>query len=316
MDERDELHVVFGGNGGAGGALVRELASRGRKVRAVSRSGRWDFPAGVEAVRGDATDAARAREVAAGAAVVYHAANVPYPDWAEVLPPMLEGIIGGAAAAGAKLVFVDNLYMYGTTDGPITEDLPPNATTRKGALRARLAERVLDAHRAGTVRAVIGRASDYFGPGAVNSLAGTQVLPAALAGKTARWAGALDQPHSHAFVDDVARVMATLGERDEALGQVWHAPAAEPLTGRQFIELAFETAGNPPKVGLLSRPMVLLGGLFSPTVREFGEMAYQFEAPFVISGEKYRRAFGGEPTPHREAMRRTVDWFRANPSGT
>lgn len=311
MKSEKGLHVVFGGNGSAGAALVRELAARGHRVRSVSRSGRGTPPAGVETVRADATDAASARAAAAGATVVYHAANVPYAEWADKLGPMMEGIIGAASAADAKLVFVDNLYMYGKVDGPVTEETPPIATSRKGALRARLADRLLDAHRAGTVRAVIGRASDYYGPGAVNSLAGTQVFPAVVTGKTARWAGSLDAPHSHTYVDDFARVLATLGERDEALGQIWHAPAAEPLTGRRFIELAFAAAGAPPRIGLLTRPMVFVAGLVNPTIREFGEMAYQFDAPFVIADTKYRSAFGGEPTPHAEAIRRTVEWFRA-----
>lgn len=310
MNDNAELHVVVGAGGGAGGAIVRELVARGKRVRAVGRSGRADVPPGVETVRGDATDATSARGFTAGAAVVYHAANVPYPEWAATLPPMMEALIAGAGAAGAKLVYVDNLYLYGKVAGPITEDLPATATTRKGALRAKLAERLVAAHRVGDVRAAIGRASDSYGPGAVNSLAGTQVFPAVVAGKTAKWAASLDQPHSHAFVDDYARVLVTLGERDEALGEVWHAPAAEPLTGRQFIQLAFAEAELPPKMGVLSKPMVLLGGLFNPTIREFAEMAYQFEAPFVIDGGKYQRAFGGAPTPHPEAMRRTVAWFR------
>ena len=310
MSEHEGLHVVVGAGGGTGSAIVRELMARGRRVRAVGRSGRVSVPPGVDVVRGDATDPASARAFTAGAAVVYHAANVPYPEWAEQLPPMMEALIAGAAAAGARLVYADNLYSYGTVAGPITEELPTTATTRKGALGARLGERLLAAHRTGEVRATIGRASDLFGPGATNSLAGAQVFPAVVAGKKANWAANLDQPHSHAFVDDVARVLVTLGERDEALGEVWHAPAAEPLTGRRFIELAFAEAGHPAKIGVLTRPMVVLGGIFSPTIREFGEMAYQFADPFVIDGTKYQRAFGGEPTLHAEAMRRTVAWFR------
>jgi len=313
MNDHAELHVVVGAGGGAGGAIVRELVARGKRVRAVGRSGRADVPPGIEVVRGDATDAASAREFTTGATVVYHAANVPYPEWAATLPRMMEALIAGAASAGAKLVYVDNLYMYGKVAGPITEDLPATAGTRKGALRAKLAERLLAAHRAGDVRAAIGRASDLYGPGAVNSLAGTQVFPAVVTGKKANWAASLDQPHSHAFVDDFARALVTLGERDEALGEVWHAPAAEPLSGRRFIELAFAAAGLPPKIGVLSKPMVLLGGLFNPTIREFGEMTYQFEAPFVVDGSKYQRAFGGDPTPHSEALRRTIAWFRQRP---
>jgi nucleoside-diphosphate-sugar epimerase len=226
----------------------------------------------------------------------------------------MDGLIEAAGAAGATLVYVDNVYAYGPADQPMTEDLPPAATTRKGRLRARLAETLLAAHRAGTVRAVIGRGSDYFGPGVRQSAAGERLFPAVLSGGKAMWAGSLDQPHSLTFVDDFARVLVTLGVREEALGQIWHAPPAEALTGRQFIELVFAVAGKPPKLGTISPLMIRLVGLVNPMVRELGELVYEFEAPFILDGSKYLRAFGGGPTPHREAIRATLDWYAATPS--
>jgi nucleoside-diphosphate-sugar epimerase len=312
-NQSGELHVVFGASGGAGGAIVRELVARGKRVRAVTRSGRGDVPVGVETVRADAADKVGARAACAGATVVYHAVNVPYPAWAETLPPVMDGLIGAAGAAGATLVYVDNVYAYGPVDRPMTEDLPSVATTRKGRLRARLAETLLAAHRAGTVRAVIGRGSDYYGPGVRNSVAGDRLFPAMLSGGKAMWAGSLDQPHSLTFIDDFARVLVTLGEREEALGEVWHAPPAEPLTGRQFIELAFAEAGRSPRVGTFSPLMIRLMGLINPIVRELGELAYEFEAPFILDGTKYLRAFGGAPTPHPAAIRATLGWYADHP---
>ena len=44
-NESGELHVVFGASGGAGSAIVRELAARGKRVRAVTRSGGGDLHA-------------------------------------------------------------------------------------------------------------------------------------------------------------------------------------------------------------------------------------------------------------------------------
>jgi nucleoside-diphosphate-sugar epimerase len=104
----------------------------------------------------------------------------------------------------------------------------------------------------------------------------------------------------------------TLGERDEADGQVWHLPAAEPLTGRQFLTLVYEAAGHPAKPGVATRTMIRLVGLFNPLVRELNETLYQFERPFISDASKFESAFGPfVPTPHREAVRRTVDWFRS-----
>jgi hypothetical protein len=92
---------------------------------------------------------------------------------------------------------------------------------------------------------------------------------------------------------------------------VWHLLAAEPLTGRQFLTLVSEAAGLAPKADVASRPMIRLVGVFDPLVRELNETLYQFERPFVSDASKFQGAFGPfEPTPHQEAVRHTVDWFR------
>jgi nucleoside-diphosphate-sugar epimerase len=109
----------------------------------------------------------------------------------------------------------------------------------------------------------------------------------------------------------MARALVTLAERDEADGQVWHLPSAEPLTGRQFLTLIFEAAGHRPKIGVASRPMIRLAGLFNPLLRELNETLYQFEQPFISDASKFERAFGPfQPTPHAEAVQHTVEWFR------
>jgi hypothetical protein len=47
-------------------------------------------------------------------------------------------------------------------------------------------------------------------------------------------------------------------------------------------------------------------------LRELRETAYQFRRPLVIDSSKFERAFGQlEPTPHREAVKQTVEWFRS-----
>ncbi len=312
----EQPHVVFGASGGVGSALVRELLSRGRRVRAVSHSGRGSFPKEAEVVRADATDAATVREVSRGAAVVYHAVNVPYPQWQGKLPLVMSATIEAASAAGAKLVYADNLYMYGKVDGPMTEETPYKPVSRKGILRAQLANELMAAHRVGKVRAAIGRASDVYGPGPLNAVAGARLFGAALAGKRAMWVGDLDVSHTLTYVDDFAKALVTLGEHEEALGEIWHAPSPEPITGREFIELVFDEAGRPPKLGTYTRTAMRVAGLFSPQLREFVEMLYQFEAPFVLDGSKYARVFGDvTPTPYRDGIAQTLQWHRGGTTG-
>ncbi|HZD71237.1 MAG TPA: NAD-dependent epimerase/dehydratase family protein [Actinomycetes bacterium] len=311
MNAHDQLHVVLGASGGAGGALVRELAGRGQRVRAVSRKPAADLPEGVEPLAADASNPAQTRTACQGATVVYHCAQPPYERWAAEFPPLTQSIADAAANAGARLVYADNLYTYGPVQRPLTEDLPARATTKKGRARTLMAQRLLAAHRAGTLQVAIARSSDYYGPGGANSFVGDILFGAAATGKRARWLGRLDVPHSLNYLPDVARALATLGARPEALGEVWHLPAAEPLTGRAFVELIAAALGRPVKVAATSRLALRIAGVFDPGARESIEMLYQWEHPFVLDASKFQRAFGPlEPTPHPRAVATTVAWFR------
>jgi uncharacterized protein YbjT (DUF2867 family) len=132
MTDNGKLHVVFG-TGAVGMSVMVALVGRGKRVRMVNRSGRASVPHGVEVIGGDATDETFAREASKGASVVYFALNPPYNKWPELFPPLQAGVLEGAASAGAKLVAMENLYMYGPTEGrPLTEDLPHAPNTRKG----------------------------------------------------------------------------------------------------------------------------------------------------------------------------------------
>lgn len=314
MTIRSELHVVLGARGGVGQVVARMLAEQGKRVRAVNRSGKADALAGVELAAADLMQRDATLAACRGASVVYHCAGMPYNEWASAFPTMMENIIAASSAAGAKLVFADNCYMYAPTARPMTEDLPYNPVTRKGAVRKELAETLMAAHAQGKVLASIGRATDFYGPGVVNSTMGERFFTALVAGKRVEWLGKLDQPHAMTYVDDFARGLITLGAQDDALGQVWHMPTAEPLTGLQYITQASEVAGVPVRSAVLSAGVLRLVGVFNPIVRELGEMMYEFNGPHLIDGSKYTKKFGGEPTPHREALQRTVAWYKKRAS--
>src|SRR5215217_4621621 len=311
MTDNGELHVVFG-TGAVGMSVMDELVQRGsRRVRVVNRSGRARVPHGVEVVGGDATDEAFTREASEGASVVYFALNPPYDRWPELFPRLQAGVLEGAASAGAKLVAMENLYMYGPTDGrPITEDLPYAANTRKGRVRARMSEELMEAHKSGRVQVAIGRASDFFGPGALASAAGEQVFGRAVEGKSAQVFGDPDQPHTYTYVPDIGKGLVILGEREEALGRAWHLPSPETLTTRQFVEMIFEEVGKPPRIQAAPKIVLRVFGLFNPIIRETIEMLYEFDEPFVLDTSDFRRTFGDHATPLKEAIGDTVRWYR------
>ena len=309
MAEQD-LHVVTG-LGPVGRAVIDELVGRELRVRAVARHGVPGLPSAVETVEADITDPVAARRAMAGAAIVYHAASAPYHRWPELLPPLMRGVIAGATAAGARIVYADNLYAYGSVDGPLTEDLPSHATGPNGRIRAALAEELMAADATGNVRATIGRASDYYGPRGRQSTAGERLFVPVLAGKGVRLLADPDLPHTYTYLCDFARGLVTLGTHDAALGQVWHLPSAETLTSREFVRLAFEAAGHPSKIGVMPSPLLTFAALFSPTIRAVKEQQYQREHSWVVDHSKFAQAFGADVTSHREAIARTLAWWQA-----
>ena len=248
-------HVIFG-TGAIGLATLDALRRRGETARLVNRSGTAPVPDDIEVLGGDASDPAFTTAAARGARVVYQTLNPPYHRWAELFPALQAGVLAAARASGARLVSMENVYMYGRPNGqPLTETRPYAARTRKGTLRARMARELLAAHQAGNVQVVIGRASDYFGPrGGAQSMLGDRVIPAALAGKTATVLGDPDQPHTYTYLPDIGEGLATLGEHPEAPGEVWHLPNdPRTRTTRQLVEVIYRLAGQ-PRTKLRSTP--------------------------------------------------------------
>jgi len=308
-----ELHVIFG-TGAIGLSLFEVLQRRGRAVRLVNRSGVAAVPAGVEVIAGDVTDPAVAVAAAAGAAVVYQVLNPPYPEWSGLFPGLQASVLAAAEAAGARLVSMENVYMYGRPDGrPLTEDHRNAAHTKKGQLRGRMADELLAAHRAGRVEVAIGRASDYFGPrGGAQSNLGDRVFGPALAGKTASVLGDPDQPHTYTFIPDIAEGLAVLGEHPDAAGEIWHLPNdPDTRTTRELVEIVYGLAGRPAtKLRSLPAPLLSLIGLVNPAVRELAEMRYLFAEPFVVDSSKIAERLGATATPVRQALDRTLATYR------
>ena len=302
------IHAVVG-VGPVGRAVIDELDRRELPVRAIARRPVAGLPSRVEVVVADITDPEAAGRAMAGASVVYHAASAPYHRWPDLLPPLMRGVLAGAAATGARIVYADNLYAYGPVEGTLTEGLPSRAMGPNGRVRATLADQLMEAHAAGTVRGTIGRASDYFGPRGRQSTAGERLFVPALAGKSAQVLGNPDLPHTFTYLPDFGRALVTLGTHHEAFGQVWHVPSAATLSTREFMTLVFEAAGQPPKLRVLPSALLTALALVNPTLRAVREQQYQREGPWIVDHSKFASAFDADVTPHREAIAATVAWF-------
>ncbi|WP_031034395.1 NAD-dependent epimerase/dehydratase family protein [Streptomyces sp. NRRL F-5650] len=303
-------HTVLG-SGPAGTALARELVRRGHSVRLVDRRATGPAMEGVERVAADVSTVDGARAAVRGAAVVYHCVNVAYHLQVEVMPRVQEAVMAAVGASGARLVVLDTLYPYGETGGAVmTEESPWKATSRKGRMRAELDERYLDAHRSGRARVVLGRSADFVGPGVLNSSLGGAVFPGALTGGDVLAMGDIDLPHSYTDVRDVAAGLATLGERPDGDGRVWHLPTAPAVSTREIHTMVEKRVGRPLNVVVLERPRPF-GPFDEQMMAEYEEMFYQHTEPQIMDSAAFEGYFGAAPTPLVDTVDATVTWYEA-----
>jgi nucleoside-diphosphate-sugar epimerase len=287
-------HLVVGA-GPVGSATAAKLADRGEQVVIVSRSGRGPDRAGITRVAGDAGDGTRLVTLAEGAKAIYNCLNPAYHRWPQDWPPMAGSLLAATESSGALLVTAANLYPYGQTDGRMVEGNPDTATGTKARVRAKMTSDVFAAHQAGRIRAVEVRSSDYVGAGVQSHLA--RLVPRIVKGKSVQVVGSADQPHTWTYVPDMASLMVTLIDHDDAWGRVWHTPSLPPRTQREAVTDLCAAAGvSPVKVSALPALVLSLAGVFSPTTRELKETLYQFERPFVMDSTAAQERFGLAPT--------------------
>lgn len=308
------LHTLLGANGTIANALFPILSAKGHQIRLVSRSSR-SVP-GVENMSANLLNREQVFKAVEGSEIVYLLVGITYNAkvWQAEWPVIIHNVIEACKASNAKLVFFDNVYMYGRVDGVITEETPYHPSSKKGAVRAEVAATLQSEMRAGKINAVIARAVDFYGPEVVDkSAAGLLVFTNMAKGKKAQWFINPDVPRSYNYIPDAARALDILSHDESAYGQVWHLPSVQPAaTGRQFIKIAAKYMNASDKVTVLPKWLLKMIGWFNPFMRDAYEMNYQDEFPFLFSSAKFEKAYGFVPTPYEEAIKTTADWFKLN----
>src|SRR6266851_5126519 len=284
---------------GAGGAIANEvvnlLSARKQPFRLVARNPR-PVPAATEMISADLSDKDQTIRAVAGSSIVYLLVGLKYDHklWAEMWPRIMTNTIEGCKRSGAKLIFFDNVYMYGKVSGAMTEETPFNPCSKKGE-----------------VRAMIARAADFYGPETPNGLPNVLVFEPLAKNQKASWLENDSVPHSCTFTPDAARSLVALAESESAWNQTWHvATTPNPPTGKEFIAMAAKELSAAPRYRVLSRPMVRLIGWFNPLVGEVYEMLYQNDSPYLFDSSKFARAFSFSGTPYAEGIRATAASFQ------
>jgi nucleoside-diphosphate-sugar epimerase len=304
--------TILGAGGVIGNEVVKLLAVQKQSFRLVARHAQ-PVPSATEAISADLTDKNQAIRAVAGSSLVYLLAGLKYDHrlWAEMWPRIMANTIEASKRSRAKLVFFDNVYMYGRVNGEMTEETPFNPCSKKGEVRAKIATALIDEWKAGALTAMIARAADFYGPETPNGLPNVLVFGPFAKNQKGSWLANDSVPHSYTYTPDAARSLVALAQSESAWNQTWHvATTSSPPTGREFIAMAAREFGVAPRYRVLSRPMVRLMGWFNPLVGEVYEMLYQNDSPYLFDSSKFERAFSFSSTPYAEGIRSTAASFK------
>ena len=297
------MQTILGANGVIGTELARALPSFTDHIRLVSRQPQ-PVNESDELFSADLTDPAQTAAAVAGSEVAYLSVGLPYKlrVWQEQWPHVMKKVLDACEKHGTKLVFFDNVYLYGKVDGWMTEESPVNPCSKKGHVRAQIAAMLMEAVEKGKVQALIARSADFYGITPMSFLT-AMVFEKYVAGKSAQWMVNDAFLHSFTYPPDAGKATALPGNRPEAYGQVWHLPTdPEVLTGAEFLELAAAAFGAQYKYQILPKWMLRMLGLFIGVVKEGVEMLYQNEADYLFDSSKFERHFDFQPTSHEAGL--------------
>jgi nucleoside-diphosphate-sugar epimerase len=305
-------HTILGAGGSVGNALAYELLKSRENVRLVSRSG-FAIP-GTESFKADLTVR---EEIIAGVQnsdVVYLCAGLQYVAkiWDELWPVIMRNTIYACKKADAKLVFFDNVYMYGKVDGKMTEATPFNPCSRKGEVRAKIAILLESEIRSRNISAIIARSADLYGPYATKtSVPYILVIEKLMRSRQPQWLLDARRLHSLTYTIDAAKGMVLLSKTEECYGQTWHLPTYDPpIDGESFIKMVAEELDVEPDFTVLKKGMLKMAGIFNKTISESYEMLYQSEFDYLFDSTKFNKFFNYSPKPYSAGIYETIEFFR------
>lgn len=303
--------TILGSGGAIGSELVKHLTA-GEPVRLASRNPKL-VPGAAETVAADLSNFDDTLTAVSGSRVAFLLAGLKYDlkVWRELWPRIMHNAIEACKRSNTRLVFFDNVYMYGRVEGVMTEETPFRPSSKKGEIRAQIATALLGEMKAGNLTALIARSADFYGPSVENGVPNKLVFEKFAKGAKAMWLMNDSVKHSLTFTPDAARALVLLADTEGAWNQTWHVPtASDPPTGKEFIELAAREFRTQPEHRVLTRPMLWLAGWFDTTIRESYEMLYQSEFDYVFDSTKFMEAFHFQPTPYPEGIHRTAQAYQ------
>ena len=302
------MQTILGSGGIIANHLATSLPAYTNAIRLVSRNPKA-ISGKEELFQADLTSADQVSKSVKGSEIVYLTAGLQYnlKIWQQNLPVIMQNVITACKENGAKLVFFDNVYMYGKVAGPMTEETAFNPCSRKGEVRAKIATMILDEIANGSLTALIARAADFYGPYTNNSFLNMMVFENLKKGKSAQLLIGKNLKHSFTYTPDAGKATALLGNTPTAYNQTWHLPAdMDILTGKQFTEIAARILNVKPNITVLPKFMVQMAGLFNPIIKETIEMLYQNDSEYIFDSGKFDKAFAFDKVLYVDGIRNSI----------
>lgn len=298
------MHTILGAGGPIANALTRELIANNQTVRLVSRKPVHTNSPRENWIKADLLKQEELFDAAKGSRVIYLCAGLVYNAkiWQEQWPIIIQNVISLCKHTGARLIFFDNVYMYGLVSGPMTEQTPNHPISLKGKVRAKVAEQLMAESMAGNINVTIARAADFYGADSMNSFFDMMVLDKFAKKSRAQWIGNPGKLHSFTYVEDAARAMYLLGQSPDSGNQIWHLPTAPPLKGKKLLEMAAQIYSVKPSYSTINKLMLRIVGLFKKVVLGTVEMYYQYENDYHFDSTKFEKAFSFKPTSYYDGI--------------
>lgn len=307
------MQTILGSTGVIGTGLAKSLyKSYTKDIRLVSRNPKAVNPSDT-LFKADLTDEKQTLDAVKGSEIVYLTPGLEYKTkvWQEQWPKIMQNVIKACEAHGSKLVFFDNVYSYGRVKGWMTEETPYNPCSKKGEVRVKIAEMLMDEVKKGNLKAQIARAADFYGPDTPMAFTSAMVFDNLAKGKKAQWIVNANVKHTLTYTPDAGKATAILGNTETAYNQVWHLPSdRNSLSGKEFIDMAVMEFGATGSFTTFSPLMIKIAGLFMPVLKESVEMLYQYKYEYLFSSEKFENKFGFVPTSYEEGIKETVNSYK------
>ena len=300
------MQVVLGSGGIIGNGLAKILNQYTDKVRLVSRNPSF-INKNDELVNADLTSYEQTVRAVENADVAYLVLGMEYKIkvWQRDWPKVMTNVIEACKKYNTKLVFFDNVYLYGKVDGWMTEKTPVNPLSKKGEVRAKIAEQLTNDYKQGNIKALIARAADFNGP-TKSTFVYPLVYEKVMKGKRAQWFLNANVRHSLTYTMDAAKATALLGNTPDAYNRTWHLPTdRNALTGEEFIHTVEEIYGKKTGYTILKRWMLKMTGLVIPVIKEMNEMLYQYDSEYLFDSSDFENHFF-KAAPVRKGIEDTI----------